>query len=70
MRGAKRHQATQIFYVIVFRHRQAKHRSRQLELPASVEPLVLGVRRLLWMHSRILVMLLGKANDAFGNNTA
>ena len=45
-------------------------RSRQLELPGSIEPLVSRVRRVLWMHSRIREMLLGEANGAFGNNAA
>jgi hypothetical protein len=31
---------------------------------------VSGIRRLLWMHSRIRVIVLGEANDAFGNNAA
>jgi|SRR6267143_4713339 len=49
--------------------------SPHCERPISVtgiidEPLVSGIRRLLWIHSRIRVMVLGEANDAFGNNAA
>jgi hypothetical protein len=47
------------------------HRERPNSVTGIIdEPLVLGIRRLLWMHSRMRVMVLGEANNAFGNNAA
>jgi hypothetical protein len=66
-----RRQLTHTHFFISLAVKPLPHRERPIPgMGIIVEPLVSGIQRLLWMHSRIRVMVLGEANDAFGNNTA